>query len=302
MKKEKILTVEDVKEAIKKTWPAEVPTNTKVYGVPRGGTYIASLLNEMGLAEMVTFPEDAEWIVDDLVDSGRTMNHWVAKYPDKSFWYLFTSSDEWIVFPWEVSQRGEAENLIVRTFQHIGENPNRTGLIDTPRRVVKMWDEIFRGYDEDQKPEVTVFPNGEDGVVYDQMICDTGDFYSMCEHHMMPFIGKYWFAYIPSAEGQVLGLSKVARVVDYFSAKLQIQERLGKEIIEYLYQSLVEGIPAEGGPLGIALCLEAEHLCKTMRGVKKKGKMRTLIVEGLFKDNPSAKEEFLAYVNGRGQQ
>lgn len=176
----------------------------------------------------------------------------------------------------------------------IGENPKRLGLQDTPRRVVKMWKEIFRGYDLSQKPNVTTFNNGDDGLTYDQMICDTGNFYSHCEHHMVPFFGNYWFAYIPHPKGKILGLSKVARLVDYHAAKLQIQERLVKDIVEDIDKALQK----EGAnPLGLALVMEGEHLCKTMRGAKKKGKMRTTQLKGIFKDEQRVKEEFMNYVN-----
>jgi len=176
----------------------------------------------------------------------------------------------------------------------IGDDPNREGLIDTPKRVGKMWKEIFRGYNEYKKPKITTFTNGSDGVKVDQMICDTGDFYSHCEHHMVPFIGKYWFAYIPNPKGKILGLSKVARLVDFHSAKLQVQERLVHDIVVDLYEAL--GKPK---PLAMGLVMEAEHLCKSMRGVKKKGKMRTTKLIGTFKTDSAARAEFLDWVNNQ---
>lgn len=131
-------------------------------------------------------------------------------------------------------KKNEKENLIRQILIEIGENPDREGLIETPKRVVKMWDEIFCGYKKKNKPLIKTFKNGSDGVDADQMVCDTGDFYSHCEHHMVPFIGKYWFAVLYHPTGNILGLSKVARVVDYHSAKLQIQERLGGDIVNEL--------------------------------------------------------------------
>ena len=188
------------------------------------------------------------------------------------------------------------ENHVRAILREIGENPDREGLLDTPKRVAKMYKEIFRGYDGNQKPIVTTFNNGVDGVAYDEMVVDSGVFYSQCEHHMVPFSGNYWFGYIPSLKGKVVGLSKVARVVDYFSAKLQIQERLVHEIVTYLLEALSGG--GVEPPLGLALVMKAEHLCKTMRGVKKKGVMTTSKMLGVFldKDNP-ARNEFLSFVN-----
>lgn len=182
------------------------------------------------------------------------------------------------------------EDLITQQLIAIGEDPTREGLIDTPKRVIKMWKEIFRGYDPEQKPKVTLFKNGSDGLVYDQMIIDTGDFYSHCEHHMVPFLGQYWFGYIPDPQGNIIGLSKVARLVDYHAARLQIQERLVHDIVEDLWQLLSENAVC---PIGMGLVMQAEHLCKTMRGAKKKGKMTTTKLKGAFFDNEFVRDEFL---------
>jgi len=161
----------------------------------------------------------------------------------------------------------------------IGENPDREGLKETPKRIAKMYTEIFRGYDEKSKPVVTIFPNNEDGVNYSGMICDKGYFFSHCEHHNATFIGNYFFAYVPNEK--IIGLSKISRIVDFFAAKLQIQERLTKEIVDYI-EKVVK-------PKGIILVMKARHLCKEMRGVKKiNSEMTTSEVRGLFdvnKDN-----------------
>ena len=172
----------------------------------------------------------------------------------------------------------------------IGDNPSREGITDTPKRVVKMWKELYRGYDKSQKPKVTVFNNDNDGLHYDQMIHDTGYFYSQCEHHMVPFFGSYHFAYIP--DKKILGLSKVARIIDYFSAKLQVQERLGKEILDELERELK--------PQAIGLVLTARHLCKEMRGVKKiNGEMITSDLRGKFRTEPETRAEFISFVNSK---
>jgi len=186
------------------------------------------------------------------------------------------------------------EEIVAEMIYRIGEDFKRPGLEDTPKRIVKMWKEIYRGYDETQKPIITTFKNGVDGFKTDEMIKDTGTFYSTCEHHFLPFFGRYWFAYIPNPKGKILGLSKVARLVDFHSAKLQVQERLVHDIVVDLYEAL--GKPK---PLAMGLVMEAEHLCKSMRGVKKKGKMRTTKLIGTFKTDSAARAEFLDWVNNQ---
>lgn len=263
----------------------------KIYGVPKNGVIIAMALENKGFE--ITNVEDADAIVDDLIDSGRTRDKYKKMYPDKPFYTLLEKKDQWLAFWFENTKENDDENLIVRQLESIGENPNRQGLQDTPRRVVNMWKELFRGYDINQKPRITTFMNGEDGLTYDQMVIDEGDFYSQCEHHLLPFFGKYYFAYIPNPKGKILGLSKVARVVDYHSAKLQIQERLVQDIVNDLWNELTKGCE-ENPPLGMALVMVGEHLCKSMRGVKKKGQMTSSELRGVFRDdNNNARNEFM---------
>lgn len=196
------------------------------------------------------------------------------------------------------------EKVVRDILTHIGEDPDREGLRGTPDRVVRMWSELYRGY-RAEPPRVATFTNGADGVVYDQMIIDTGEFYSTCEHHLMPFFGQYYFAYIPAPEGMIVGLSKVARVVDHFAARLQIQERLGRDIVDHLWNALtithekVGRVTVQTPPLGMAVVLKAEHLCKTMRGVKKKGTMTTAYLRGNFKEDESTRLEFMNYITQR---
>lgn len=183
------------------------------------------------------------------------------------------------------------EELVGLLLTAIGEDPKRGGLVGTPDRVVRMWEEIFRGYIPEARPKMVLFPNGEDGLVYDQMIFDKGNFYSHCEHHMVPFFGQYYFAYIPDKRSSIIGLSKVARLVDYHAAKLQIQERLVHDIIEDLWTIMTQN--SNQAPIAMGLVMVGEHLCKSMRGVKKKGTMTTIKLKGAFLDNPMAKQEFL---------
>lgn len=194
-------------------------------------------------------------------------------------------------------EKGQKEQRIAQLVQEllelIGDNPQRTGLQDTPKRVARMYAEIYRGYNPAQKPNITTFPNGEDGIVYDSMVVDTGDFYSCCEHHMMPFFGKYYFAYLPHPKGKILGISKIGRVVDYCAAKLQVQERLTHEVVEMLGEALGGEYP----PLGIALVMRGQHLCKTMRGARKKGEMVSSCLTGLFQTDSALRAEFMNLIS-----
>lgn len=181
-------------------------------------------------------------------------------------------------------------DIVEHLIEMAGDNPNREGLKETPDRVVRMYSELFRGYHGESKPQITVFPNNQDGVHYDQMIVDTGYFYSHCEHHMVPFFGSYYFAYIP--KDHLLGLSKVGRVVGYHAARLQVQERLTKEVIDDLQQAV--------NPLGIGLVLKGRHLCKEMRGVKMvNGEMTTSDLRGALREKVEAREEFMRFINGK---
>ena len=128
----------------------------------------------------------------------------------------------------------QAREHIVDLLEYIGEDPSREGLKETPDRILRMFSEIFRGYDPAQAPRITTFPNGQDGIVYDNMIVDSGSFYSLCEHHCRTFFGQYWFAYLPNPKGRILGLSKVGRVVDYCASRLQVQERLVQDVVQML--------------------------------------------------------------------
>lgn len=170
----------------------------------------------------------------------------------------------------------------------IGDDPDRDGLKGTPDRIVRMWKEIFRGYDPSQKPKITTFPN-EDGL--SDLVFDTGDYYSMCEHHILPFFGKYYFAYIPNPKGRILGISKVARVVGYCAARLQLQERLARDVVAMLSDAL------DGDALGFAIVMRGKHLCKTMRGVRNDGNMTVAHFTGLFDKNPELKTEFYKLID-----
>lgn len=171
----------------------------------------------------------------------------------------------------------------------IGEDPDRDGLVRTPDRVAKMYAEVFAGLREDARSHLEVmFEEGHDEMV---MVRDI-PFASMCEHHLVPFLGKAHVAYIPNADGRITGLSKLARLVDAFARRPQVQERLTTQVADTLEQMLA--------PQGVLVVIEAEHLCMTMRGVRKPGATTvTSSVHGLFRDNPSTRSEAMRLITGR---
>ena len=165
----------------------------------------------------------------------------------------------------------------------IGEDPERDGLIDTPNRVARMYDEICSGLREDPAEHL----NKTFEVEHDEIIVVRDiPFYSICEHHLIPFFGKAHVAYLPENDGRITGLSKLARLVDGFAKRPQVQERLTGEIADAIQNKLA--------PRGAAVVLEAEHLCMSMRGIKKPGaRTMTSSMRGNFRKNASSREEVL---------
>lgn len=161
-----------------------------------------------------------------------------------------------------------------------GEDVNREGLLETPDRIARMYTEIFSGMDEDgEVPLSKVFTVDSSEMVLEKDIV----FYSMCEHHMMPFYGKAHVAYIP--DGKVVGLSKLARTVEIYAKRLQIQERMTGQIADAIMKYLT--------PKGVMVVLEAEHMCMTMRGVRKPGsKTVSIAVRGVFEENTELQNRF----------
>jgi GTP cyclohydrolase I len=171
----------------------------------------------------------------------------------------------------------------------IGEDPGRDGLVKTPGRVARMYAEICSGLHEDPSAHLqTTFEAEHDEMV---MVRDI-PLYSICEHHLAPFIGKAHVAYIPNDDGRVIGLSKFARLVDGYARRPQVQERLTSQVADALQASL--------GPKGVMVVVEAEHLCMSMRGVRKAGSTTvTSAVRGLFRTNVSTREEAMRFIQGR---
>ena len=171
----------------------------------------------------------------------------------------------------------EAARLML---EGIGEDPDREGLSETPERIARMYEEIFSGMDSDGKEELSrVFRVKTDEIVLEKDIT----FYSMCEHHMLPFFGKVHVAYVP--DGQVAGLSKLARTVEIYARRLQLQERMTGQIADAVMEFLA--------PRGVMVVVEAEHMCMTMRGVKKPGSRTvTIATRGVFAEDSLMQERF----------
>jgi len=179
------------------------------------------------------------------------------------------------------------EKAIRDILEAIGENPKKKDLLDTPRRVAEMYEEIFAGIHQDPEEELEVIL---DQKHHEIILLKDIPLYSCCEHHLLPFIGKAHIAYIPK-KGRVTGLSKLARVVDILSRRPQVQERLTTQIAEIIMLKL--------RPLGVMVVIQAEHLCMSMRGVKKPGTLTvTSAVRGIFKENEKTRSETLALIKG----
>ena len=182
----------------------------------------------------------------------------------------------------------QLKSAVAAVLEAIGEDPMRPGLRETPERVARMYAEIFSGIDKDPADEIDVFFESE----YDEMIMLRDmPLYSACEHHLIPFIGRAYVAYIPNKKGQITGLSKIARVVDVASRRPQLQERLTMQIADAIESKL--------DPRGVFVVIEAEHLCLTMRGVQKPGTVaETSAVRGVFRENVATREEAMRLMRG----
>jgi GTP cyclohydrolase I len=275
-----------------------------VYGIPNGGFVPAVLVGErlgLPMMEETAFPNvsrERVLVVDDLVDSGKTLDcfHGPEAPCDALFrkphspHYLAPraiSWDGWLEFPWERGRRElPAEDAVKRILQAIDPLPEREGLTDTPRRVVKSWEELFCGYRTEIAPLFRTFES--DG--YDELVLLRDiELYSTCEHHLLPFYGKAHVAYIP--KGRVIGISKLARLVEAFARRLQIQERIGEQVTVELMTQL--------NAAGAACVIEARHLCMCARGVGKQNSvMVTSSLKGVFRDDPRARAELMGLLKG----
>lgn len=296
------LTWEDVEKLSNDSLPV-LSGNQKVYGIPRGGAIVARLFYP--IERIAENPEDADFFIDDIFDSGKTATDYQTRYGKPTYTLLSKLSlanqhfDQflkdrgiqtpvqdgiWVQFPWEEDAKKDLEDTVVRQLQFVGEDATREGLHDTPRRVIKALGELTCGYKMDPKKILTsaMFTDKFDEMVVVKKI----PFWSLCEHHMLPFHGTASVAYIP--HGKIVGLSKIPRIVEAFSRRLQVQERLTQEIAHCIEEAL--GCP------DVAVHIEGYHTCMAMRGVKSSGNMVTNCLLGSFKNNPATRAEFLGEI------
>jgi len=264
----------------------------RIYGVPRGGIPVAHMLArewEAGDNKVVYDVNQANIIVDDIIDSGVTRDRFHAT--GIPFFCLFDKKqdprwkDKWLVMPWEVAEGKDdsATDIVTRLFQYIGEDPNRPGLLETPQRYLKAWKEWASGYE--QNPD-DIFKTFEDGAAgYDELVVVHNiPVISKCEHHLADIVGHAHVGYIP--KGKIVGLSKLARLVEVFARRLTVQERLTVQVADAIERNL--------SPVGVGVVIRASHACMSTRGVKIHGSVTTTsAMRGALMEKPSARQEFL---------
>jgi len=275
----------------------------RAYAVPRGGIpaalLIAAQLARQGITLELVDNDRCDFFIDDLIDSGRTMDAMLSgrDLTEGEFYVLFDKREErkrtgdapWYVFPWETGQDLGPQENIRRLLEYIGEDPNREGLKETPHRVVRSYDELFGGYSVDEEFGIAELLKTFPGEDYDEMVLlKDCEFFSTCEHHMLTFAGKAHVAYIPN--GKIVGISKLARLVEVYSRRLQVQERICKQVVN----ALMIHLKAKGA----ACILEAQHGCMTCRGVEKQHSiMVTSALEGVFRDG-TVRQELFSLIRG----
>jgi len=271
-----------------------IPDPVKLYGIPRGGIYVALMLKHLINAEeqidnweIVEDPTQATVFVDDILDTGETKDYYSITYPNIPFFVLLVKNyrNAWVSFPWErmTQDNGPVDN-VRRLLEYIGEDPKREGLIETPQRVIRSYETLFGGYKQKPEDVMKVF---EDGACDEMVLLKDIEFFSHCEHHMLPFFGEAHIAYIP--DGKVIGISKLARILEIYARRLQIQERIGQQVTDCLMQFLK--------PKGAACVLSAQHLCMLCRGVQKQNSvMMTSSLTGVFLEHAQTRSEFLSMI------
>lgn len=276
-------------QRIADNWRGRVQT---VYGIPQGGAPLAVMVANYLGAELIQTPKIgmATLVVDDLIDSGKTMERYFRDFKtDAAFRKSHSPThyaphakciDDWLSFPWEKND-GTPTDGIVRLLEYIGENPARDGLIDTPERVLKAMKEMTTGYSADIANILSVSFD----VDFDELVVVRNvPFNSLCEHHMLPFTGTATVGYIPRE--RIVGLSKLARLVDAYAKRLQVQERMTKQIADAMLEHIQ--------PLGCGVVVRGNHSCMSCRGINKTGEMVTSSLHGALRLDASARGEFLA--------
>lgn len=260
---------------------------SKVYGVPRGGAVVAGLMKALRPSlSLVGLPLLADVIVDDVLNTGATSTEVQEEVKGEiDFRVLFNrplhNEEQWLRMPWEhVDQVRDLKHTVIRQLQMIGEDPQREGLLDTPRRYLSALQEMCSGLKADPaKPLSKVFNEDHDEIV---AVCRM-PFVSLCEHHLLPFTGIVNFAYLP--QGKVVGLSKIPRFIEILSRRPQVQERLTTQIAEEFMKAV--------DPLGVMVIVMGRHSCMHLRGSRCPGLMKTSAVRGVFKEKPEARAEAL---------
>lgn len=275
-----------------------------IYGVPRGGVTLAialSYIKDIILIDDLTqaMSDENVLVVDDIIDSGTTRTRYkdydfaclhikkgavCSNFIDNKTYYIENDVEDWIHYWWEENE-APAEDAVIRIIQAIGDDPTREGLLDTPKRVTKSWEELFSGYKQNTDEEVKQLFTQFSGEGYNEIVLLKDiEFFSFCEHHLLPFFGKAHIAYIP--KDKVVGISKLARLLDLHSRRLQIQERIGERVVS----DIMKHLDAQGA----ACVIEAQHLCMKMRGVNKQHSvMITSSIKGAFMDNEKARIELM---------
>lgn len=273
-------------------WDTGKETPWRVYGVPRGGVPVSMAL-VAGSSQLVACdtPGSADIIVDDIYDSGETERYFQKCFPTTPFLAMLDKrlpewKGQWLVLPWEVSRTGadlSADDIVTRLLQFIGEDPTREGLKETPKRVLKAWQEWGQGYRQDPASVLKTFEDGAEGV-NELVVVHNIPVISKCEHHLADISGIAHVGYIPN--GKIVGLSKLPRLVDLFSRRLQVQERLTNQIAD----ALVEGL----APHGVGVVIRAAHACMSTRGVKIANSLTTTsAMRGALLEKGPARQEFL---------
>lgn len=277
----------------------------KLYGVPKSGVIAATYMVSLASSRPCTvtpFMEDADCIIDDIVDSGLTRARIARLHPRKHFIPIIDKKtprtaldrscvNKWVVWPWEsvTDESNGPTDAITRLLSFIGEDPTRDGLVDTPKRVVKAFKELTVGYQQSAKEILARrFKEHSDEMI----VVDRIDFASLCEHHLLPFHGQAVVGYVPGAKREVVGLSKIPRLVHAFAKRLQVQERMTAQIADAIAEHLK--------PKGVGVIIQAHHTCMSIRGAKCTGNMTTSALRGIFKSDHRTRSEFLRFGSPHG--